>query len=299
MSGNALLRITCWLITAISAETSPITVQGTPSATRSGGAEASVHYLFGDRDIEFALEVQGIVGARFDLAARLLQKSLSLEVPVGEPLGIEANVVLDATARHCSTAAIRLPAVKRPSPFRLEFLVREHATEAWRPAGEVLLMLYPADLLADLRSYADDQVIAVDDPGGKLTSLFAKHKIRFVAVEHLPATRPKPAKTGYQGVGQSIRRPDLALLVASDDLERTSGPGSRSDRADVLLSRGYRVVCFEEREETVPYVRIRSINEGMRLDVEMRLLDSVKHDPRSQATLLEIIHLAMSEDGPQ
>ena len=153
MAQKVLIWTVFWLATVSLSDAAPhVTVKGRPADVEPRDAGSQVYHCFGDRSGEFVLDVQGVTGTRLDVAGRLFQRTRALEAPVDGPFEIADNLGLDETARRVVTASIGLPAVKHATSFRVQFLARDHLAEAWQPAGEIALIVYPSELLCEVRS---------------------------------------------------------------------------------------------------------------------------------------------------
>lgn len=253
---------------------------------------------FGDRTVRLELDVLGRVGSSVDLIGQLFQLTTSLAVPTGEPIEIVVAKRFGDTARFRVSVPVHLPTVKRPSRFDFRIRGRSVAKSAWRSVGHQDFEVHPRSVMSELAHLGKTRLFILNDHGRGLTSFFEDEEIPFsvltgAALSELPLVRVAD-RTASAAIYTEDR---LVLSVVSSETEirrvRASDP-----ILDDLLRKGFRVIQFREKVGTVPVVFVRQVASGVRVDVQMPLIDALADSPRAQLFLLELIRLALDDARP-
>jgi hypothetical protein len=149
--------------------------------------------------------------------------------------------------------AVSLPAVTRQTDFELRFRWRDRDHPAWQPAGRIALRVYPADLLAPLRAWAQSHPLRAED----------ERMAEFLRSRGIPlAGRDGPR--------------EVTLYTGGSALQKL---------------RGETAVLVTERETEIPHLVVDRTGPGVRVRVEARLMDRLADDPLAQKILMEAFRL--------
>lgn len=211
--------------------------------------------FFGDRTVVVPLLVHAPDHRGLAVRAELVQLTARLSVSTGKsieaPLGASNEIDL----------SVPLPAVKREVGFELRFRSRRGDEAEWRPAGHIALRVYPSDLLAPLREWAESHSLRVEDGRGALTEFLHQEGIR---------------------IAGDRKKADVVLYVGERELS----------------NRAQSVVRFAERQMELPHLLVERSTDGTAVTVEMRLLDRLATDPGAQKIFLEVFRLLHEESPP-
>ncbi len=152
----ALRRIACKCLMLILLSALPV---------KEGFSYESHHY-FGGHPVSLSLKTQ--VHPCGKIRAQLYATTHALEAPIGDPVSSDCSRPL----------RIGLPEVRVKTEFNLEI---ESLTEkGWVTSGNIPLQVYPQQLLASLRDWAQENDLVVADSDGKLEQFLEKQNIPFV-----------------------------------------------------------------------------------------------------------------------
>lgn len=233
------------------------------------------HYISG-QEVRIPYVVVGSSQERVDLRAQLLQKTNALLAPIGGAVEVLANADLHTNSKRTHYVTLTLPRVKRESVFELRYFFRLGSQPAWHPAGRITLRVYPQQLLAPLRRWAEHNVLQLRDNDGKLTQFLHAHHIPFVE---------RSVRMG--GHVPSSRTPEeLMLIVGAEQWQR---------RAESRHQRKRTIIVFKEQLKTVPHVVVQRSERHHVIFVEMKLLDQLAVRPELQKTFLDIMTLSLTQ----
>ena len=133
------------------------------------------HHYFGGHSISLSLKT--LVQPCGKIRVQLYASTHAMETPVGDPI-----------LTHCSKPLqISLPEVRAKTEFNLE--IESFTEKGWVPTGNVPLQVYPQQLLAPLRDWAERHDLVVADSDGKLETFLEKQNIPFITNQRkLPKT---------------------------------------------------------------------------------------------------------------
>jgi hypothetical protein len=223
--------------------------------------------FFGGQTVRVPVLMLG-ASAATALRAHLVQLAFDLSAPVGPPVEVALPAAASNGAARPAEIVIALPEVQRETAFELRVHARSRSGGEWRPAGRLALRIFPPDLLAPLRAWADKHPLRVREDTGGLEQFLRDRNVR---------TMPAPGVESRGGL--SLRAGRFARQPAS------------SPRA------GETVVLFMEKHSEVPRIVVEQTGPGTVVRVEGRLLGDLASDPLAQRTLLEVLELALGRES--
>lgn len=256
------------------------------------------HDCFGDGTVRLELDVLGTVESSVDLVGQLFQLTAALAVPTGEPMKIVVARPFDDTARFRVSVTVRLPAVKRPSRFDFRIHGRPVAESAWRPVGHQVFEVYPRGIMSELANVGKTLTFILNDHDARLTSFLEDEGISYKVLSGVALSELPPIRVADRTASAAMYAEDrLVLRVLSSETD-TRRVGTNDPVLDDLLRKGFCVIQFREKARTVPAVFVRQVVPGVRVDVELPLIDALADSPRAQLFLLDVIRLALDDAQP-
>lgn len=115
----------------------------------------------------------GDARARADIRVRLLQASSATVMPIGEIPWKRLEVLPGQTILE--SVPLDFPAVNAETTFLIQWL-----TETNRVTGETQVLVYPTNLLGELKVIASEGDLGVLDPSGELKPLLKQNDVPFL-----------------------------------------------------------------------------------------------------------------------
>jgi hypothetical protein len=225
------------------------------------------HRFFGGRTVTMPLTIH--VQERNGLAIRV--QLVQLTTRLAMPAGHDITVPLPAHAATPSAVdldlPLQLPAVERETDFELRFTISASGDPVPQPGGRIALKVYPGDLLAPVRAWAQSRPVRVEDDRGLVTAFLEDQRI------------PIAAGPGPRGV--TIYAGTRALQKHSHNLPRD----------------GETAVLFLERESDTPTLVVDRTGTGTIVQLEMRILERLPTDPLAQKILLDVFRRLAADHG--
>jgi hypothetical protein len=108
-----------------------------------------------------------------EIRARILQSSSATAVPVGEAAWKTLRVMPQQTV--VESAPLDFPAVKAETEFLIQWLDNTNHV-----LGRTEVLVYPTNLLAELKPLLEGETLGVLDPNNELKPLLRQNEVRFV-----------------------------------------------------------------------------------------------------------------------
>jgi len=108
-----------------------------------------------------------------EIRARILQTSSATAVPVGEAAWKTLRVMPQQTV--VESAPLDFPAVKAETEFLIQWLDNTNHV-----LGRTEVLVYPTNLLAELKPLLEGETLGVLDPNNELKPLLRQNEVRFV-----------------------------------------------------------------------------------------------------------------------
>lgn len=240
-------------------------------ALSSTQTEPIVHHLFGGQTLALPLIVQGHA-EQLDLRARLVQIAFMLEAPVGDDLNILAGMPLDNESPLKTSVSLPLPDVRDETDFELRHQYKTEKSE-WLDAGRTRFRLYSQKILEPLKALAQNVVLRLKDEGDALGPLLKDLDVSFT--DHRSPVHPSGS-------------PVITLVIrqSSDPTPLDLG------NLDLPVLNQTSVVIFNEQVRTLPKIVKTSRQSNHLIQVDLKIIQHLRHDPRAQKAFMEIIQLA-------
>jgi len=271
MNGNVLILL-CFLMTSglLRAESSALEVfHSIPNG------EPAIYNVFGGQSVELPLAIDGsrLGQGKVQLSADLFQKAQTLLAPLRKNILVKDAIVIDGTSQlnQLLKWSLAIPDVKRECQMLLRLRLKKDDAK-WESACDVLLNVYPKDAATeDLRRIAALKAIHLFGGAMHFRDFLLAKKIRIADegrdITAIP-TQPDP-KGVYIGTATSTQ-------LGGWLLDHPEWAGT--------------LVVFCSDGDLLPGVFI-SGNHGARVaKVTLPIMNSLASDPRSQATLVEILN---------
>jgi hypothetical protein len=113
-----------------------------------------------------------------EIHARIIQTSSATAVQIGEVLWKKLAVLPQQTVFE--SAQLDFPAVKAETKFLIQWLDNTN-----RVVGKTAVLVYPTNLLAELKPLAGDRALGVFDPLNQLKPLLKNLKLEFTDLENI------------------------------------------------------------------------------------------------------------------
>lgn len=130
-----------------------------------------------ERALNLSWHNTGNKTAEADVRARIFQTSSATAVPVSEVAWKKLQVLPGQTA--VESAQLDFPAVKAETKYLVQWLENTN-----RIIGRTEVLVYPTNLLAELKPLAGDEPLGVFDPQNQLKPLLKNLKVEFSDLEN-------------------------------------------------------------------------------------------------------------------
>ena len=214
-----------------------------------------------------------------DLRTRLYQASSATAIPLGEAPWKRLAVLPGQTLLESAT--ITFPAAKAETRFLVQWLEGTN-----RLAGTTEVLVYPADLLKDLKPLAGEEPLGVLDPQNQLKPLLKAVTAEFQDLED----------TGLEHyLGKlAIIGPFQSKAQMREEL---------GHKIKKIAERGIAVVWIqpppEQRQELKPSFYTVPEGKGAVVVVQASLLANLADNPQAQLNLIQFARLALHPEPPQ
>jgi hypothetical protein len=216
--------------------------------------------------------------ATAEIRARLIQTSSATVVQVGEVPWKQLQVLPRQTVLE--SAQRDFPAVKAETKFLVQWLENSNNI-----IGKTEVLVYPTNLLAELKPLAGDEPLGVFDPQNQLKPLLTNLKIDFVNLENSDL-ETFPGKLAVVGPFQSQAKMRDGL----------------ADQIKSLAKKGAAIVWIqptpEKRDKLAPSFYSVPESTNAVVVVQPELVDDLAENPQSQLNLIYYCQLALNPQPP-
>ena len=228
--------------------------------------------LFGNREQEIDLEIDGAASPSSTLSADLFQVAGTLAMPLTKNLVLQKGLAVADISRL--RVSVKFPDVKQRAEILLRLALISDADPSKRTAlGDLRFQVFPPSLTRDLTDLLQppsdlSQPLVVFGPGRRLRQFLAGLHVRFEdAGEDVPSN--------------------------FDPSRRYAGEITGDNPFQVIRDRsaGARVAVFSPDDTLPPGVYADRTGSGALVQVTAPLLDHVADDPRAQLGLIKIFRL--------
>jgi hypothetical protein len=214
-----------------------------------------------------------------DLHTRIYQTSSATAVRVEDSPWKKLQILPGQTVLE--TAQFDFPSVRGETPFLLQWL-----DAANKVLGKTEVLVYPPDLLKDLKDLIGDEPLGIYDPQNQL-----KPELKAVSVEY------------FDLEDLEFERFDGKLAIIGP-MNSTAQMGERfTGRLKALAQRGVAVVWLqpvpEQHAELRPSFYTVREGKGAVVVVQPSLVPNLSDNPQSQLNLLRLARLAVNPEPPQ
>jgi hypothetical protein len=217
-----------------------------------------------------------IVGA--EISARILQTSSATVVHVGEVPRKKLQVLPQQTVLE--SAQLDFPAVKAETKFLIQWL--ENSNQV---IGKTEVLVYPTNLLAELKPLAGDEPLGVFDPQNQLKPLLRNLKLDFTDLENSDLEN-------FSG--------SLAIIGPFQSKAQMREGLARQIKA--LAKKGTAIVWLQppskKRDKLLPSFYSVPENTNAVVVVQPELVSNLPDNPQSQLNLIYFSRLALHPQPP-
>lgn len=237
-----------------------------------------VQTVFGGRTeiVQLIWHNAGGLTENAQVSAKIVQASSATTVAVGETPGIVVRVLPGQTV--IETAAILFPPVRAETRFLIQWV-----EETNRVLGVSDILVYPTNLLQELKPLSGNSEIGVFDPKNELKPLLQAESIDFIDLESTSLTE-------FQG--------KLAVLMLSVETQEKIW----LQQIKQVISKRVGVVYIEPSHQHGGPIRptFYSVlgNQAALVIVQPQMLSGLSEDPQSQLNLIQFCRLARNPTLP-
>jgi hypothetical protein len=255
----------------------------------SGAAPAQLQLLPGNEPQQvFAGEARKIAviwhnpgekAIEASLRTRLFQTSSATAVRLSESPWKKLQVLPGQTVME--SAALDFPAVKAETPFLVQWLEGTN-----RVPGKTEVLVYPPDLLKELKPLTEDEPLGVFDPNNQLKPLLKNVKADFMDLEDA-------GLDGFRG----------KLAIVGPFQSKTQMREGLAAQIQKLASKGVAVVWIqpppEPRDPIKPSFYTVPEGKGAVVVVQGGLFSNLPENPQAQLNLIYFCKLALNPESPR
>jgi hypothetical protein len=203
-----LLLVIAWCSSGMARAQVEIVTNAGPQCVFFGGA----------KNISVTVHNPGVHFFQGEIRARVLQTSSATTVQVGEVLWKTLSVMPQQTVLE--SAQLDFPAVKAETEFLVQWL-----DNSSHVLGRTEVLVYPSNLLAELKPLAGDEPLGVFDPQNQLKPLLKNLKLEFTDLEKSglgnfsgrlaiigPFESPAQMRNGLAGLLPALVKKDAAVV---------------------------------------------------------------------------------------
>lgn len=262
------------LITAVAAAEEPrLEILGLADKQTAFTPPAS--HVFGGQPVKIDLSLEAPLGSKLEARADLIQKAQSLTAPLQKDIVVAEAISFAGQTRCRITASLPLPKVQRETQIIARFRLK--AKGEWRPASEMIFVVYPPDFLkGELQDIAGATRLHLFGDDKRLRDFLNGQEVKF---DEIGAEFPENPETNQVYAGCAGAK-ELSQWLAA----HATWQGS--------------LLVFCEDSNLLPGVFIDSRRERRLAKVTLPLLDNLSSDPRSQKTLTEIFNNIIPRQTP-
>ena len=229
--------------------------------------------------IKVILRNPGEKTAQADLRTRLFQVSSATLMPVGDAQPWKKLEVLPGQT-VIESATLTFPEVKTGTRFQVQWLDDQN-----KIMGRTDLLVYPQDLLKQLKTLAGEKPLGLLDPGDQLKPLLKQLKVEFEDLEK------EGGLDGFKG----------RLAIAIFALKEQAHSETR-EHFFARAKQGLALVWIQpvERKPSAPVIpsHVTRLGDGAVVIAEPAAIANLKDSTRAQLNLLGFAELALNPDSP-
>ena len=213
-----------------------------------------------------------------DIRTRIVQTSSATAVQLGEAPWKHLQVLPGQTV--VESAQLDFPVMKSEARFFVLWI-----EDANHIIGRTEVLVYPTNLLAELKPLADDESLGVFDPQNQLKPLLKNLKLEFVDLENLDLEN-------FSG----------RLAIIGPFSTRAQMRDGLANQIKTLAKKGVAIVWLqpppEKRDKLQPSFYSVSMNPNAVVIVQPELVADFADNPQSQLNLLYFCRLALHPQPP-
>jgi hypothetical protein len=225
------------------------------------------------RGIQIILENRGASNSVMALSAQLFQTTSATAAAMGGPAHWE-NVEVLAGQRILATRSFDFPEVKAATRFVIRWLA-----ETNRVLGKTEVMVFPTNLLADLRPYAKGGAIGLFDPDDNATTL----------LKNVPLEVEDVMQRGIEAFNGK-------LAIVWGGSESTASELKNKVEKFKCKAVVWVVATPESGLKAEPGMYLVRRNGGTVVVLQSRLVADLRTDPQAQLNLLRAVRLAVKPE---
>jgi hypothetical protein len=214
-----------------------------------------------------------------DLRTRLYQTTSATAVLLSEAPWKKLEVLPGQTV--CETANLTFPAVKAETRFAVQWVQESNTL-----AGTTEILVYPPDLLKDLKPLAGEEPLGVFDPQNQLKLLL---KAAAVECQDLEET----GLEDYHG----------KLAIVGPFQSKSQFPEEAGNKLKKMAAKGVAVVWMqppsEKRQELKPSFYTVPEGKGAVVVIQAALIANLPENPQAQLNLVHFARLALRPEPPR
>jgi hypothetical protein len=241
--------------------------------------EPQLAFAGGGREVSVRFHNPSSSPVTADLRTRLFQASSTTAAPVGETPWKKLTVMAGQTVLE--SAALAFPPVKAETRLLVQWLDGTN-----KVIGVTEVLVYPPDLLKDLRPLADEAPIGALDPQNQLKPLLKAAVVEYQDLED-------SGLEAYAG----------KLAVIGPFQSRAQMREGLPDRVKALALKGVAVVWIqappEKRHELKPSFYTVAEGKGAVVVVQADLAANFAQSPQAQLNLIQLARFALHPEPPR
>jgi len=238
---------------------------------RSSPAAVNLPAVFGNKEKEVDLEINGVTVSSVSLHADLFQISGTLAMPLAKDIHLQEGLTLSTPPPQRLRVSIKFPNVKQQAEILVRLSLAKNAPDKTAALGDLRFEVFPTSVtkeLTDLLQPKSNAKAMVFGPGQKLRHFLTSAHVSFEDGGSDTPDRFDPNRLYF------------GELSTKEQFQQVQ------DR-----SNGAHVVLFSPDESLPAGVYSDRSNPGIFIQVTSPLLDNLDDDPRAQLGFIKIIHL--------
>ena len=213
-----------------------------------------------------------------EIRARLLQTTSATAVLLGDKSWKKLQVLPGQTILE--SAALDFPMVKAETKFQIRWL-----DDTNHVLGKTEVLVYPTNLLAELKPLAGEEAVGVFDPQNQLKPLLKGLKLRFTDLENL-----------------GLKNFSGRLAVIGPFQSRAQMRDGLARQIKILAKKGTAIVWLqpppEKRERLLPSFYTVMEHTNAVVVVQTGVVSNLTGNPQAQLNLIYLCKLALNPNAP-
>lgn len=211
-----------------------------------------------------------------ELHYALNQKATAVAAPIARAAWKKIHVLPTQTVIECEKMSF--PSIRSPTPFLIQWTVDKHVV------GRTDVLVYPPDLLHELKTLISSQVVGAFDPRNVIKPLLVQHKIDYEDLERMELEQ-------FTG----------SIVIAGPFTDADQMPPRLAARLRKLAARSIPAVWIQPPQRAAtPAPSWCCVREGGRLIViaQDNTVANLAESPTAQLAFIELVKTALHGKDP-